>query len=126
MTEAMDKKRILLIEDKLDLAETIKLRLEANNYEVLLAADGKQGLDKVRNERPDLVILDLMLPKIEGYQVCRMLKFDKKYKKIPIIILTARAQDSDRQLAEEVGADAYLIKPYEPQVLLTKISELIH
>ncbi|MBN1913950.1 MAG: response regulator [Candidatus Omnitrophica bacterium] len=122
----MDKKRILLIEDKLDLAETIKLRLEANNYEVLLAADGKQGLDKVRNERPDLVILDLMLPKIEGYQVCRMLKFDKKYKKIPIIILTARAQDSDRQLAEEVGADAYLIKPYEPQVLLTKISELIH
>ena len=66
-----------------------------------------------------------MLPKIDGYKVCRMLKFDKKYKKIPVIILTARAQDSDMKLGEEVGADAYLTKPYEPEVLLAKISQLI-
>lgn len=114
-----------MVEDKEDLADTIKLRLEANDYEVLVAHDGKQGLELAREEEPNLIILDLMLPKIDGYKVCRMLKFDKKYKKIPVIILTARAQDSDMKLGEEVGADAYLTKPYEPEVLLAKISQLI-
>lgn len=121
----MEKKRILLVDDETDLVETVKFRLESNNYEVLTAYNGQEGLDKARKEKPDLIILDLMLPKIDGYKVCRMLKFDEKYKNIPIILFTARAQDSDKKLGEEVGADAYISKPFEPAALLEKVKTLL-
>lgn len=121
----MAKKKILLVDDEKDLVETIKFRLEANDYDVIIAYDGQEALDKARKEKPDLVILDLMLPKIDGYKVCRMLKFDEKYKKIPIVLFTARAQESDQKMGKEVGADAYITKPFEPKALLDKIKELI-
>ncbi len=121
----ISKKRLLLVEDEMDLAEMVKMRLEDNSYDVLTAYDGQEALDKARKEKPDLIILDLMLPKIDGYKVCRMLKFDEKYKAIPIIMFTARAQEADKKLAEEVGADAYITKPFEPQALLDKIKELL-
>jgi len=121
----MDKKKILLVDDENDLVETLGYRLEANNYEVIKAFDGQEGLDKARKESPDLIILDLMLPKLDGYKVCRMLKFDDKYSKIPIILFTARAQESDKKTGEEVGADAYVTKPFEPVVLLAKIKDLL-
>ena len=121
----MGKKRILVVDDEFELVEMIKLRLEANNYEVISAFDGQEGYDKACKSKPDLIILDLMLPKMDGYKVCRMLKFDDKYKNIPIIIFTARAQDSDRKLGLEVGADEYMVKPFEPEVLLETIARLI-
>ncbi|NQT47138.1 MAG: response regulator [Candidatus Omnitrophica bacterium] len=121
----MAKKRILLVDDEKDLIETLAFRLEANEYEVLKAYDGQEGLDKARKEKPDLIILDLMLPKMDGYKVCRMLKFDEKYKQIPIIMFTARAQDSDKKMGEEVGADGYITKPFDPKALLDKIKELL-
>lgn len=121
----MGKKRILLIEDEVSLVNVIKVRLELNSYGVIIAHDGKEGLELARKEKPDLIILDLMLPKIDGYKVCRMLKFDEKYKKIPIIMFTARAQESDKKLGKEVGADGYILKPFEPEVLLSKIEELL-
>lgn len=107
------------------MVEMVSMRLQANGYEVLSAADGQQALDKARSEKPDLIILDLMLPKMDGYKVCRMLKFDEKYRHIPIILFTARAQDSDRKVGKEVGADAYLTKPFEPKILLETIKGLI-
>ena len=118
-------KKILIVEDEADLVEMMKLRLEATGYEVIAAYDGQEGLDKARSENPDLIILDLMLPKIDGYKVCRMLKFDENYKKIPILIFTARVQEGDKKMGMEVGADAYLTKPFEPKVLLEKIEELL-
>lgn len=118
-------KRILLVDDEVELVSMMKMRLEASGYEVLTAYDGKEALDKARQEKPDLIILDLMLPKLDGYKVCRMLKFDEKYKHMPIIMFTARAQESDEEMGKEVGADAYIIKPFEPQALLDKIEELI-
>ena len=121
----MDKKRILVVDDEADLREMLSLRLEANGYEVLTAADGEEGLAKARKEKPDLIILDLMLPKVDGYKICLMLEYDEKYKKIPIILFTARAQETDVSMGEEVGADAYIIKPFEPGILLAKIKELI-
>ncbi len=121
----MDKKRILLVDDEKDLVETVTFRLEANNYEVIPAYDGQEALEKAKKEKPDLIILDLMLPKMDGYKVCRMLKFDEKYKKIPIILFSARAQETDKKMGEEVGAEAYITKPFEPQALLAKIRELI-
>ena len=121
----MEKKKILLVDDEKDLVETVSFRLDASGYEIIPAYDGKDGFDKARSERPDLIILDLMLPKMDGYKVCRMLKFDEKYKKIPIIMFTARAQDSDIKMGEEVGANAYITKPFDPKVLLDKIKELL-
>lgn len=121
----MDKKRILVVDDEPDLVETLSFRLEASGYEVIKADDGQKGLDKARSEKPDLIILDLMLPKLDGYKVCRMLKFDEVYKNIPIILFTARAQEQDKKMGQDVGADGYITKPFEPQALLAKIQELI-
>lgn len=121
----MSKKRILLVDDEIELAEFVKIRLEANNYEVLMAHDGKTALDLVKKENPDLLILDLMLPKMDGYKVCGLLKRDSRYAKIPIIMFSAKAQDDDVKLAMEVGAEAYVMKPFEPALLLSKIAELI-
>jgi DNA-binding response OmpR family regulator len=118
-------KKILVIDDETDLTEMLVLRLEANGYQVISACNGQEGLDKARTEKPDLIILDLMLPKIDGYKVCRMLKFDERYRHIPIILFTARAQELDIKLGKEVGADAYIIKPFEPDILLSKVAELL-
>ena len=122
----MEKKMILLVDDEKDLVSTIKMRLDHYGYDIIAAYDGQEALEKVRNKKPDLIILDLMLPKIDGYKVCSMLKLDEKYKDVPIIIFTARAQESDRKLALECGADDYIVKPFEPQILLDKIKVLLN
>ena len=119
------KKRILIIDDEEDLRKMLKFRMEALGYEVDEAVDGAEGLDKARRNSSDLIIMDLMLPKIDGFKLCRMLKFDEKYKHMPIIMFTARAQKEDMQLGMEMGADAYITKPFEPAVLLAKIKELL-
>ncbi len=117
--------KILLIEDEPDLAAAVQVRLETRGYKVSIAYDGQEGLAKARTENPDLIILDIMLPKIDGYKVCRMLKFDEKYQKIPVIMFSARAQEKDRELAKECGADDYYLKPFEPEPFLARIQELL-
>jgi two-component system alkaline phosphatase synthesis response regulator PhoP len=119
-------KKILVVDDEPQLVEMVKMRLEASGYEIVIAADGQEALDKARQEKPDLIILDLMLPKLDGYKVCRMLKFDEKYKKIPIILFSARAQEQDKLLGMQVGADDYITKPFEPKILLSKIEGLLN
>lgn len=121
----MDKNRILIVDDEPELVKAIQIRLEQAGYETLVAYDGQEGLEKAKKEKPDLIILDLMIPKVDGYKVCRMLKFDEKYKKIPIIMLTARAQESDAKLGLETGADAFITKPFQYEVVLAKIKELL-
>lgn len=121
----MDKKKILFVDDETDLVETVKFKLEANGYEVIPAYDGRQGLEKAKKEKPDLIILDLMLPKMDGHKVCGLLKKDTRFAKIPIIILTAKAQESDEKLSFEVGADAYIAKPFRYEAVLAKIKELL-
>ncbi|MDP3731686.1 MAG: response regulator [Candidatus Omnitrophota bacterium] len=121
----MNKKKILLVEDEKDLIETVTLRLEATGYEVISAGDGLEGLEKAKREKPDLIILDLMLPKMDGFKVCGLLKADTRYNKIPIIMFSARAQESDKKMGQEVFADAYITKPFEPELLLEKIRQLL-
>lgn len=121
----MGKLRILLVDDESDLVEMVKMRLEANGYEVLTAYNGQEALEKARKEKPNLIILDIMLPKIDGYKVCRILKFDDNYRKIPIVMFSARAQESDKETGERVGADAYITKPFEPEILLKTIEGLL-
>lgn len=120
-----DKKRVLIVDDERDLVETISFRLEAAGYEVLSAYDGQEGLEKARDEKPDLILLDVMMPKMDGYQVCRFLKFDEDFKNIPIVMLTARGQESDKNTGAGVGADAYITKPFDSASLLLKIKELL-
>ncbi len=118
-------KRILVVDDETQMVDMVKMRLEANDYLVLTAYDGQEALEKARKEKPDLIILDLMLPKMDGYKVCGLLKGDAKFVKIPIIMFSAKAQKEDIKLGEELGADAYISKPFESQVLLGKIKELL-
>lgn len=120
----MNQKKILVVDDEKDLVEAIKLELEENQFHVLTAFDGLEGLEKARQESPDLMILDLMLPKMDGHKVCGLLKRDARTSKTPILMLTARAHEDDRRLAQEVGADAYITKPFEPKTLLAKVKEL--
>ena len=121
----MSKKKILVVDDEVGLTKVVEIRLRAAGYDVVLAHDGQEGFETAKTENPDLMILDLMLPKMDGFKVCGLLKSDARYKKIPIIIYTARVQDSDQQLGKEVGADAYITKPFDPQVLLGKVKELL-
>jgi DNA-binding response OmpR family regulator len=118
-------KKILVVDDEKDLVELVSVQLEAHGFEIVTGYDGQEALDKARFEKPDLIILDIMLPKIDGYKVCRMLKFDEKYKHIPIIMFTAKSMEEDRKMGMEVGADVYITKPFEPQFLLSTIKELL-
>lgn len=118
-------RRILLVDDENDILELVTPMLENSGYEVLTAADGQEAIEKARLQKPDLIILDLMLPKLDGYSVCRMIKLDKTIKNIPIIMFTARAGKDDQSTASEVGADAYIIKPFDPEAMLSKIKELL-
>ncbi len=121
----MNLKKILIVDDEEGIVKVVKMYLEHHDYEVITASEGQEGLEKAKTEKPDLIVLDLMLPKINGYKVCGLLKKDTRYTKIPIILFTAKAQEKDIKLGEEVGADAYIIKPFEPEILLSKIKELI-
>ena len=118
-------KKILVVDDEPSIVKMLEARLKGWGYEVLTAIEGTTGLEKARKDKPDLIILDLMLPGMDGYQICALLKKDSRYSKIPIILFTARAQQTDITLGEEAGADAYVTKPFEPQVLLGKIKELL-
>ena len=118
-------KKILVVDDEAQLVDMVKVRLEANNYLVLTAFDGQEGLEKACKDNPDLIILDLMLPQMDGNKVCALLKADKSDNKIPIIIFTARAQGSDIKMGEKVGAEAYITKPFEPEELIAKIKALL-
>ncbi len=121
----VDKRRILLVDDEPNIVKIISRRLMAEGFEVSVAMDGIIALEKARAEKPNLILLDVMLPKLSGYDVCRQLKQDMRYKNIPIIMLTALAHESDEEFGLEVGADAYIRKPFKAQQLLQKIEELI-
>ncbi len=120
-----ETRKILVVDDEPNLRELVSGRLEQNGYEVTTAADGYQALTKVKQSQPDLIILDLMLPKIDGYTVCRMLKSSSETSEIPIIMFTARSAPDDERRGREMGADAYITKPFEPPVLLDRIAELL-
>jgi DNA-binding response OmpR family regulator len=117
----MSQAKILIVDDEPDLAETVRFSLELEGYNVLVATNGEEGLNVARQEKPDLILLDLMLPKLDGYKVCRLLKFDERYKSIPILMLTAKTQEKDIILGKATGANEYLTKPFDMDELMAKI-----
>lgn len=121
----MDKKKILLVDDEKDVLATLQSLLLTEGFNVVTATDGMEALNKVKAESPDLILLDIMLPKLDGFKVCHLLKFNDEFKKIPIIMITARAQDEDMEKGKAVGADFYLIKPFDFKILVAKMEELL-
>jgi two-component system, OmpR family, alkaline phosphatase synthesis response regulator PhoP len=117
----MKMKKILIVDDEADLVETVRFPLEMEGFDVLVSYNGEDALNKARKESPDLILLDLMLPKLDGYRVCRLLKFDARYKHIPILMLTAKTQEKDKVLGMETGANEYITKPFDLEMLLEKV-----
>jgi two-component system, OmpR family, alkaline phosphatase synthesis response regulator PhoP len=122
----MSPKKILIVDDEVDLVETVRFPLEMEGFDVLVSYNGEDALSQARKEKPDLIILDLMLPKLDGYKVCRLLKFDEKYKHIPILMLTAKTQEKDKILGVETGADEYITKPFEMDYLMEKVKAYLN
>jgi len=122
----MNSKKILIVDDEVDLVETVRFPLEMEGYHVLISYNGEDALNQARKENPDLILLDLMLPKLDGYKVCRLLKFDDRYKHIPILMLTAKTQEKDKALGMETGANEYITKPFEMEDLLKKVKAYLN
>lgn len=118
-------KKILIVDDEQDIVESLKFVLENNNYTCYCAYNGEDGLQLARELMPDLIILDVMMPRINGYKISRLLKFDKKYKDIPILMVTARSQEEDKLIGEETGADEYITKPFELDDVVNTIKKYL-
>jgi two-component system alkaline phosphatase synthesis response regulator PhoP len=121
----MSKRRILIVDDEAHILQMLEIRLKKNGFDVLTASTGESALSQVRSTRPDLILLDVMMPPPDGYEVCRRLKHDPLFKDIPVILLTAKSTPRDQAIGLEAGADAYMTKPYSPEELLGQIQELI-
>lgn len=117
-------KKVLVVDDANDTIELIEYRLKTNGFDVVSASSGQGALEKIKSDKPDLIIMDVMMPPPNGFQVCRQLKDDPHTRHIPVILLTAKSTESDQFWGMEAGADAYLTKPYNPEELLTKINDL--
>jgi len=113
---------LVAADDDLDTLNIIQMKLEAHGLRVITARDGQAAMTAVRRHHPALVILDIMMPRLNGFQVARMIKFDKQLKRTKVVVLTARTQPADRKLSKEVGADEYMTKPFDPQQLLDRIN----
>ena len=118
-------KRILIIEDDPDIVELVRYNLSKEGYQVAAVGDGVAGLEKIRKSQPDLLVLDLMLPKLSGMEVCKEIRRDQALKQLPILMLTARGEEMDRVIGLEVGADDYVTKPFSPRELVARIRALL-
>jgi DNA-binding response OmpR family regulator len=116
---------VLAADDDEDILELIAFRLEHSGYTVLQARDGEEALDLARTSRPDLAVLDVMMPKIDGFEVTRRLREDDSTTRIPIILLTARTQEADVQRGFDAGADDYIRKPFSPQELGARVQAIL-
>jgi phosphate regulon transcriptional regulator PhoB len=118
-------KRILLIEDDRDIVELVRYNLEREGFQVAAATDGATGLAQIRKTPPDLLLLDLMLPKLSGLEICREIRRDQALNRLPILMLTARGEEADRVVGLEMGADDYVTKPFSPRELGARVKALL-
>ena len=118
-------KKILIVDDEQDIVESLKFVLEIANYTCYCAYNGEDGLKMAKEIVPDLIILDVMMPKINGFKISRLLKFDNKYKDIPILMLTARSQIEDKMIGEETGVNEYITKPFDLDDVVSKVDKYL-
>ncbi|MDA3850059.1 MAG: response regulator [Spirochaetaceae bacterium] len=120
-----ERETLLIIEDEADIRELIAFNLDLCGYEVLKSADGQEGLDLALGHKPDLILLDLMLPGMDGFEVCRQIRKHPEIAQCPIIMLTARSEDENMIKGLELGADDYITKPFSPQVLVARVKAIL-
>ena len=118
-------KKILIGDDEQDIVESLKFVLETADFTCYCAYNGEDGLRLAKELVPDLIILDVMMPKINGFKISRLLKYDTKYKNIPILMVTARTQEEDKLIGEETGADEYITKPFELDEVVKKVEQYL-
>lgn len=118
-------KKILVADDEIPIQKILKYNLETAGFEVLIAGNGKEALDIAQKEKPDLILLDIMMPYLNGFEVCKSLKSDEEAKHIPIIMLTAKGLESNEKKGLELGADSYITKPFSPRKLVELVKEKI-
>jgi DNA-binding response OmpR family regulator len=123
--QQMSKGKIELIEDDHDIVEMIEYNLKEDGYRTVSAFDGKNGIEIAKREKPDLIILDIMLPAIDGFEVCRILRQQESTTHIPIIILSAKSRETDKVVGLELGADDYMTKPFSPRELIARIKAVL-
>ena len=121
----MPKETVLVVEDEKNIAELVKYNLEEAGFRVLTAGRGDTGLEQARKGKPDLIVLDLMLPEIDGIEICKILKQNEKINHIPIVMLTAKSQETDKVLGLELGADDYMTKPFSPRELVARVKAVL-
>lgn len=122
MLEMAMSEKVLVVEDDANLLETLKYNLKKESYDVVTAADGEQAVEVARREKPDLILLDIMLPKLSGYEVCRILR---KEMTSPVLMLTARAEETDKIVGLEIGADDYVTKPFSMRELIARVRAML-
>jgi DNA-binding response OmpR family regulator len=122
---ATNHKKVLIVEDEQDILQLVKLFLEKAGFRVATAMTGLEGLRRVKDEKPDLVVLDLMLPEMDGLEVCKRLRAAPESAMLPIIMLTAKAEESDTIVGLELGADDYVTKPFSPKALVARVKALL-
>ena len=125
MRAMKQRERIVIIEDEKDIRDVLQLQLDREGYRVTACGDGEQGLERVRRENPDLVLLDLMLPGLDGLEVCRRLKSDPTTQDVRIVMVSAKGEESDIVIGLELGADDYLPKPFSPRELLARVKAVL-
>ena len=118
-------KKILIVDDEQDIVESLKFVLETADFTCYCAYNGEDGLRLAKELVPELIILDVMMPKINGFKISRLLKYDAKYKNIPILMVTARTQEEDKLIGEETGADEYITKPFELDEVVKKVEQYL-
>ncbi len=121
----MANERILIVEDEEDILELLRYTLAKDGYELTCVASGEEAIDKARLQHPDLVVLDLMLPGVNGLEVCKSLRGDENTRNIPIVMLTAKSEESDIITGLELGADDYITKPFSPRILIARIRAVL-
>ncbi|MBU1356323.1 MAG: response regulator [Candidatus Edwardsbacteria bacterium] len=118
-------KKIMVVDDEPYIARVIKFKLEQEGYTVISANDGQSGLQKIKEEKPDMVLLDVMMPGLSGYEVCQKIREDAELAGIPVVILTAKGQERDREQGLTMGASDYITKPFSPNRLLELVKSMI-
>jgi two-component system alkaline phosphatase synthesis response regulator PhoP len=121
----MAKGKILVVDDEIYIVHILDFSLGMEGYEVVTALDGEQAIEQARNEKPDLIVLDIMMPKLDGYETCKILKSEKDTRDIPVILLSAKGRNVDQKIGFEVGADDYITKPFSPRKLVERINSIL-
>ena len=120
------KKKVLIVDDEINIAISVQFLMKREGFEVLVAHDGEEGLDMIRSHHPDLVLLDVMMPKLNGFEVCKEVRADPELAGIAIMMLTAKGREAEINKGISLGADAYMPKPFSTRELVDKVNELLN